>query len=597
MREKMNIPFAILRLIAAEEPAYLWWSVPQAVTGSLLPLLGVYTGKRILQSLTEGDEFRKTVGTVLICAVLMLLLMLADKLFSNRSSLAAERFAAKLRASVGRAAMELDMQDMEGAEQRKVIGMANNAAKLTGLLDIARQIVSLLITVAGLAAIAVTLTPLFLLTIAAVLGVKILFSCLQYRFNRRARELTGKNDRVLDYLNGVAYYQKGAQKELRVNALQDWFMGKVLCCRSEMVRMQFRDFRRNTLYGGIMSVLMAAQSAVVLLMLTDSYLAGEVTVAEFTMYFHTVTALSSALMNLTSQIRRYSEQVLNFIDHQKLADLRDRTKTEEIPRKMLPAGTEIVFEDVSFTYPGGVKPILEHLNLTLRQGEKLMIVGPNGSGKTTLIKLLCRLYRPTAGRITLGGTDIWQIPADTYFRTVGAVFQDYRNFAFSLAENVSMSETGDAGRVEEILRALGLSELIAALPRGIETPLTRQFSADGVELSGGQDQKLAIARALYRDTPIIILDEPTASLDPQAESEIYGDFARMTRGKTAVFISHRLAAARLAQRILVLEGGRIAECGSHHELMKKNGMYAEMYRAQSRAYVEDSEPQPTRGNA
>lgn len=258
MKEKLKTPFTILRLITAEEPAYLWWSLPQTITGSLLPLLEVYAGKRILQSLTEGDEFRKTVSTVLICAALMLLLMLTDKLLSNRSSLAAERFGAKLRASVGRAAMELDMQDMEGAEQRKNIGMANNAAKLTGLLDIVRQIVSLLITIAGLALIAVTLAPLFLLMIAAVLGVKILFSCLQYRFNRRARELTGKNDRALDYLNGLAYYQKGAQKELRVNALQDWFMGKVLRYRREMVHIQYRDFRMNALFGGIMSVLMAA---------------------------------------------------------------------------------------------------------------------------------------------------------------------------------------------------------------------------------------------------------------------------------------------------------------------------------------------------
>ncbi|MBE6574818.1 MAG: ABC transporter ATP-binding protein [Ruminococcaceae bacterium] len=585
MKKKLKIPFTILRLIVAEEPTYLLWSIPQTVTGSVLPLLGVYTGKRILQSLTEGDEFRKSAYIILICAGLMLLLMLLDKYLANRSGLAAERFAAKLRFSVGQTAMQLEMQDMEGAEQRKVIEMANNAAKLTGLLDIARQIVSLLITIAGLALVAVTLTPMFMLMIAAVLGVKILFTCLQYRFNRQARELMGKSNRTGDYLNGLAYYQKGAQKEIRVNALQDWFMGKILHYREEMVHLQYRDFRRNSLFGGIMAVLMAAQSAVVLLMLTDSYLAGEITVAEFAMYFHTVTALSSALMALTQQIRRYSEQVLNFTDYQKLAELRARTKSEETTEN-LPADTELIFENVSFTYPGSDKPVLEHLNLTVRRGEKLMIVGPNGSGKTTLIKLLCRLYRPTAGRITLGGADIWQIPADAYFRVVAAVFQDYQNFAFSLAENISMSESGEDNRIQGILGALGLTEFIRNLPRGTDTPLTRQFSADGVELSGGQDQKIAIARTLYRDTPVMVLDEPTASLDPLAESEIYGDFARMTEGKTAIFISHRLAAATLAQRILVLEGGRVTECGSHGELMRKNGTYAEMYRAQSRAYLE-----------
>ena len=303
------------------------------------------------------------------------------------------------------------------------------------------------------------------------------------------------------------------------------------------------------------------------------------------MYFSAVTSLTAALNALTQQIRRYNEQMLNFTDYKKLVDLLAQTKVENVTYTEIPTQTEIVFHDVTFAYPGSDKNVLDHLNLTIQNGEKLMIVGVNGSGKTTLIKLLCKLYRPTSGYITLNGQDIWSIPNEIYYRTIGAVFQDYRNFAFALAENVSLAEDTDNKRVHAIFHELGLGGFIDTLPDGIDTKLTRQFASNGVELSGGQDQKIAIARAIYKDAPMFILDEPTASLDVKAESEIYADFGRMAKGRTTVFISHRLSAAMLAERIVVMDSGRIAESGSHTELMQCGGMYAEMFKAQSQAYI------------
>jgi len=585
MRRKIRILLAILRLIAEKEPTYLLWSLPQIITNTALSLLAVYVPKRILETLTGISTFEKTVQVILSYSLLLLFLKIINSYLSNRSNLAAAKFASETRFEIGKITMQLEIKDIETASQRKVIQMANNATGLTGILGVVRQMVSNVITIAGLAWIAVRLNVLFLLAIAVVFAVKILFSYLQFRFNIKARELYAKNDRVGDYLMGLAYFNNGAQKELRVNNLRDWFMKKILRYRGEMVRLQFKDFKRNALFESIMAVLMGAQSLVVLVILADSYLDGAITIADFTMYFSAVTSLTAALNALTQQIRRYNEQMLNFTDYQKLVDLLAQTKAENMTYTEIPTQTEIVFRDVTFAYPGSDKNILDHLNLTIRNGEKLMIVGTNGSGKTTLIKLLCKLYRPTSGYITLNGQDIWSIPNEIYYCTIGAVFQDYRNFAFSLAENVSLEEKADRKRIYEIFHELGLGEFVDNLPDGINTRLTRQFASNGVELSGGQDQKIAIARAIYKDAPLFILDEPTASLDVKAESEIYADFGRMAKGKTTVFISHRLAAAMLAERIVVMDGGRIAESGSHTELMQCGGMYAEMFTAQSQAYV------------
>ncbi len=583
MRRKIRILLAILRLIAEKEPSYLLWSLPQIITNSALSLLAVYVPKRILETLTGISTFEKIVQVILFYSMLLLFLKMINSYLSNRSNLAAAKFASETRFEIGRITMQLEMKDIETASQRKVIQMANNATGLTGILGIVRQMVSNVITIVGLAWIAVRLNVLFLLAIAVVLAVKILFSYLQFRFNIKARELYAKNDRVGDYLMGLAYFNHGAQKELRVNNLQEWFMKKILRYRGEMVRLQYKDFKRNALFESIMAVLMGIQALVVLAILADSYLDGAITIADFTMYFSAVTSLTATLNSLTQQIRRYNEQMLNFTDYKKLVDLLAQTKNKAVSDTEIPTQTEFVFHDVTFAYPGNDKNVLEHLNLTIRNGEKLMIVGVNGSGKTTLIKLLCKLYHPTSGYITLNGQDIWSIPNEVYYRTIGAVFQDYRNFAFTLAENVSLKEETDNKRIHEIFHELGM--FIDNLSDGINTNLTRQFSSNGVELSGGQDQKLAIARAIYKDSPVLILDEPTASLDVKAEKEIYADFSRMIKGKTTVFISHRLAAAMLAERIVVMDGGHIAECGSHMELMQHDGVYAKMFTAQSQAYI------------
>lgn len=247
---------------------------------------------------------------------------------------------------------------------------------------------------------------------------------------------------------------------------------------------------------------------------------------------------------------------------------------------------EFVFENVSFKYPGHEKYVLKDLNLTIKAGMKLAIVGINGAGKTTLTKLLMRLYEPTEGRILLNGIDVKMYDRAAYYKIFAPVFQNIEVFAFPIWENVSMREREDTDMdlVNTALEHSGLDEKIKKYEKGVETQLLKIFDKEGIDLSGGERQRLAMARALYQDRGVIVLDEPTAALDALAEDRMYQEFNKMVEGKTSIFISHRLSSTRFCDRIILFEDGTVAESGTHDELMDKDGKYAQMYHVQAQYY-------------
>lgn len=307
-----------------------------------------------------------------------------------------------------------------------------------------------------------------------------------------------------------------------------------------------------------------------------------------------VTMLINALSELAqifTDLRNNNVHLLSYFQYMDLeeegnAERRTRQKeqggeTGTAERK----GMEIRFEEVSFCYPGSNTKVLQDISLRIQPGEKLAIVGENGSGKTTLIKLLCRLYRPAEGRILLNGVDIRDWPYEEYMGMLATVFQDFALFAFSVAENVAASGDYNGERVYEALYRAGLWDKVGGLPKGVRQAVTAEYEEDGMSLSGGEAQKLAIARAIYKAAPAVILDEPTAALDPYAEKEIYEQFFRNLKGETMISISHRLSSCRFCDRIIVLEGGRLVQQGSHEELVSvKDGAYARLWESQAGYY-------------
>jgi len=283
---------------------------------------------------------------------------------------------------------------------------------------------------------------------------------------------------------------------------------------------------------------------------------------------------------------------LALCDFREYMDMEEQDGTGEArAEEHLHAAPEISFEHVSFRYDGAEMDTLQDIHFTIKPGEKVALVGLNGAGKTTLVKLLCGLYLPTSGDIKINGVSVKKFYRKDYYRLFAPVFQDVRTAVFSLAETVSCKiGTGtDLERAEKCMRLAGLGEKIDTLPNGIHTKLDKQVNEDGVELSGGEVQKLILARALYKDAPVLVLDEPTAALDPIAENQIYMQYRNMTEQKTSLFISHRLASTQFCDRILYLKEGRITEEGTHRELVTAGREYSELFEMQSCWYREDYE--------
>lgn len=325
---------------------------------------------------------------------------------------------------------------------------------------------------------------------------------------------------------------------------------------------------------------------VVLRAISGSLTAGSVLKYASTIYRFAI-ALSDVFKSFTEYTIAASRQQ-STLEYMKVPDV--LPKGSLTVEKRADNEYEIEFCDVTFKYPGSEQYALKHLNLRLNIGHKMAVVGMNGSGKTTMIKLLCRLYDPTEGKITLNGIDIKKYDYDEYMGIFGVVFQDFQLFSFSLGQNVATSVKIDDKKAIDCLEKAGFLDRLVAMPKGIDTPIYKNFDDDGVEISGGEAQKIALARVLYKSAPFIILDEPTAALDPIAEFDIYSRFNEIVGDKTAIFISHRLSSCRFCNDIAVFHEGELVQRGSHNDLVaKENGKYCELWNAQAQYYTDEAE--------
>ena len=314
--------------------------------------------------------------------------------------------------------------------------------------------------------------------------------------------------------------------------------------------------------------------------------------SQFLLYFAALSGFAQWVVEILDKLSVMHKQSLDistireFLDWNEPFDLNGGERIAFEPNKQY----EIRLDNVSFRYPKADKDTLSHINLTVHPGEKLAIVGLNGAGKTTLVKLVCGFLDPTEGRILLNGEDIRKFNRNDYYALFSAVFQEFSVLDVTVKENVAQCVDGiDETRVWQCIDKAGLTEKIKSLPKGIETHLGRRVFKDGVEFSGGQTQRLMLARALYKNAPILVLDEPTAALDPIAENDIYQKYNDMTHGRTSFFISHRLASTRFCDRIIFVDGGKIAEEGTHDELLKNGGGYAYLFEVQSKYYRSDNQ--------
>jgi ABC-type multidrug transport system fused ATPase/permease subunit len=472
--------------------------------------------------------------------------------------------------------------------KERAVFAANNQQAMKNLLENLASGLTNLMTIIGLIAIMFTLSWVLVL----LLGISIIIALLIYRLFMNYQmnffqEIIPVNRRY-GYYVGLCYDDK-LQKDIRLYNMNKMMTDKVTKYNAEINEWFCKYYEKQGKYLGLYGIINDLQAAIAygyvgLRVITD-FLGPKIGIGSFTMY-------ATAAINFTTSTTEFGMniigilQVLGYLDpFMEFISLPDEGKVEGSIKFQGDIET-IEFKNITFKYPGSDKLVIENISFKIKKGEKISIVGLNGAGKTTLVKLICRLYRPTSGQILINEHDIFQYEHESYMNKIAAVFQDYKLFAFSIEENITCKEIDkDTQKAVELLDKVGLKDKVDSLVDGIKSLFGKAYDEKGIEMSGGEGQKIAIARALYKEASLIILDEPTSALDPIAEAEIYENFNELVGNKTAIYISHRMSSSVFCDKILIIDKGKISDFDSHENLMeKKDGLYYKLFQAQAVNY-------------
>lgn len=604
MKERFHAICRFLTMVSQGNHRVLFWLLGSAFAAATLPYLSLFFSARIL-NLLLAKSYRACLYTVVVFLLTQYGLGLFEKICRQYLDGQKELCLARTEQKITAKALELEFEKFEKTETMDAIRRTNVSSMGSGnvgdqLIVIHTLITSLLSVLYAL----FFLLRLFLLSdssrnnfftssfsmlaLLLLCGVQLALSSRINRMSTQKKiELNQGNDHsnsVANYLVNVMLEERRAD-DIRIGHL-DHFLDVQFGKAMEHFLPMYLDFARfSAITDGKNALLSLLSNFAAYLVIGARALYGVLPIGDVLLYAGSVTRAMSDLQTFLATgsefdyINSYLSTYEDFIAQPSMAY--DGTLPIE---KRDDGQYEFAFHDVSFSYPGTNIPVLEHVTLSFAVGEKTALVGRNGAGKTTLIKLLCRLYEPTSGYITLNGIDIRKYSYKEYTQAFSVVFQDFHLFSLPLDENIAAGTEIDEAALQSSLAKVGLTECVQRLPQGTHTRLYNN-NGTGVDLSGGEAQRTAIARALYKDAPFVILDEPTAALDPIAEAEIYEQFSQMISGKTAVYISHRMSSCKFCDRIVVLDHGRIAEDGTHDTLLANHGIYANLYETQAQYYT------------
>ena len=604
MKERFHAICRFLTMVSQGNHRVLFWLLGSAFAAATLPYLSLFFSARIL-NLLLAKSYRACLYTVVVFLLTQYGLGLFEKICRQYLDGQKELCLARTEQKITAKALELEFEKFEKTETMDAIRRTNVSSMGSGnvgdqLIVIHTLITSLLSVLYAL----FFLLRLFLLSdssrnnffTSSFSMLALLLLCgvqlaLSSRINRRSTQKKIELNQGNDHSNSVANYlvnvmlEERRADDIRIGHL-DHFLDVQFGKAMEHFLPMYLDFARfSAITDGKNALLSLLSNFAAYLVIGARALYGVLPIGDVLLYAGSVTRAMSDLQTFLATgsefdyINSYLSTYEDFIAQPSMAY--DGTLPIE---KRDDGQYEFAFHDVSFCYPGTNIPVLEHVTLSFAVGEKTALVGRNGAGKTTLIKLLCRLYEPTSGYITLNGIDIRKYSYKEYTQAFSVVFQDFHLFSLPLDENIAAGTEIDEAALQSSLAKVGLTDRVQQLPQGVRTRLYNN-NGSGVDLSGGEAQRTAIARALYKDAPFVILDEPTAALDPIAEAEIYEQFSQMTAGKTAVYISHRMSSCKFCDRIIVLDHGRIAEDGTHDTLLANHGIYANLYETQAQYYT------------
>lgn len=608
LRENIKKTFKVLKVIKASSSGYFFVFILQAIFTSIFPYVSIFFTYLIIDGIVEALPKNELliyvywmIGLNLFIGIVLNILAYLNKIYSVELTY-------NLDSKIAKKSFDIDYDLLEDNKTMKLIKMAEEGCNgngglkhyceevLSGILSSVLSIVYGGILLAGLLTVQITSNnslivkvlnnPWSLIIIVLAIFIPTLISrFVMKKNNEKSYDIMMYNiegNRIISYFLQMSYNYKYG-KDIRLYGLQDIFLNKMKDVRdkADIKWREFSVFKTKMMAISIFGNKLLALVAYVFVGLKAMY--GLISVGNVVAYVAAITLLSQAITMIVekySRLHLFNNYLENYFIYLKLESTKKYGEIDLIDTKTL----SINFINVSFKYPNSEDYVLKNINLTIKKGSKLAIVGLNGAGKTTLVKLLCRLYDPTEGQIFINDIPIQSYTKDACNRLFSIVFQDFKLFSYSIKDNVSSGLNGDENKVAETLEKTGMMDRVNKMEKNIDTHIYQRSKENGVEISGGEAQKLAISRALYKDSPIVILDEPTAALDPKSEAEVYEKFNELVENKTALFISHRMSSCKFCDEVIVIDKGEIIEQGHHKVLYKNNGLYSKMWAAQSKYY-------------
>ncbi len=593
-----------VKLIHKDHPSIVWIIITGGLAGALQPFIQLVFSSRILDKVLAG-YYKECITEVVLLLTLILAANLIAKACGQSVHVLGEACNDAIYLRTANKAYQMEYEEFEKTETmdaiRRVRGSENGsggiASQIRSILLLSEQLFSCIFSfvfVVMLMLRADSEGGSFFASSGSTLVVILIFGAVMagcIKVSRKPYKKFYEMSKANEHFNSVGNYLISAAtnyqngKDIRIYSMQKLMDAYYKDSIRQADNFYLKFGVSNGSYTGILMLITQLAAGMLYVVIGLKAIYGIISIGEVLMYAGAVLQLSDSLRSAIMTFFSFKLRAEYLSTYYEFINKPDMHYTGTLPvEKRSDAEYEFALEHVSFHYPGTEDMILKDISLKFKVGEKFAVVGRNGAGKTTLIKLLCRLYEPTEGRILLNGIDIKYYDYNEYTKIFSVVFQDFKLLSLPLGDNVSAGEEIDEERMWKVLEQVGLKERVRELPKGLYTQLYKN-NGEGVEISGGEAQKLAIARALYKDGPFVILDEPTAALDPIAEEQIYEHFNEMINGKTAIYISHRMSSCKFCDDIVVLDEGRITERGNHESLLRLNGIYASLYNTQAQYYA------------
>lgn len=587
--EHLSIIKIFLNLIWKVSPSYYFYLIGKTISDSLIVLINIWLPKILIDLLLSGKPIGESVKTLIIFGIIKSILSFLNKVFLGKLAMEERLLSKGILYKFSEKAFRLEYAALENSEildlRERALFAVNNYGALYGLMQELQTILTQIFILIGVGGVLISFSSTYVLVIVIFIALSILNSRITSKKSFQGMQEIIPINRKYGYYINTSTEDKN-QKDYRLYNMSDMLSETIYNLSldtKEWMKGIYKIEAKSAIFESVLNYTLTFISYFYISAraLTDGF-GPRISLGDFLININATEKFFKAFQDLGRSLAHLIQTVdtlrpfKEFMEVKENDDIFGKEKVEKFQ--------SLTFKNVSFTYPNSNKKILEDICFTINKGEKISIVGVNNAGKTTIIKLICGFFKPDEGEILLNGKNIREYDHKQYMHILAAVFQDFKLFPFTIGENIEGNEK-DPKKLDKVLDKVGIKEVIDRLPKREDSYLEKSIYENAVDLSGGEKQKLAISRALYKDSKLVILDEPTSALDPLAESEIYENFNSLVEDKTAIYISHRMSSSLFCDKILLLDGGKIRAFDSHHNLMKEDNIYRKLFLAQAENFI------------